>query len=625
MIKLRRELTLLDIFCMASGAMISSGLFILPAIIYKGCAGSVILVYITAAIMILPAVLSKAELSTAMPKSGGAYFYIERTLGSGLGLFSGLANWFSIALKSAFALVGMAVFIDIIMKSLINVHINEDLLMKIIATICCIFFMILNILSVKHTSRFQILLVAILLLILIAFVIEGVTQIEVRKFEPFFPESFTLWKFIATTGMVFVSYGGLTTVGSIGEEVRNPSRSLPLGMFLAWSLVSFLYFAVVSITVGVMDHARLSESMTPISDAARVLLGTPGYVVLAIAAMTAFITTANAGILSASRSLMSMSRDNLLPNFLAYINQRFHTPHISILITSFFMIAAIVMLNIEQLVKTASTLMIILYTLENICVIVMRESKIESYRPTFKTPLYPAPQIAAIIAYGILIVAMGWIPLIISASFMIISASWYFIYISKRVSRQSALMHVVERVTDMQIKTSTLENELRDILLERDMITADRFDQLISSCEILDIQQDLPHETVLKMIAEKLAGRLDISAPTFFERLVERESQGSTVITPGLAIPHVIVDGEKKFDIMMVRSKQGIKFVHAPDPVHCIFVLAGTRDERNYHLRALMAIAQVAQQDNFMQKWLGARDSEALRNIVLLSTRTRTL
>jgi mannitol/fructose-specific phosphotransferase system IIA component (Ntr-type) len=318
-----------------------------------------------------------------------------------------------------------------------------------------------------------------------------------------------------------------------------------------------------------------------------------------------------------------MSRDQLLPAPLARVNSRFKTPHLSILLTGGFMIAAIVFLDIESLVKTASTLMIILFILVNASVIIMRESRIQSYRPKFKSPLYPYIHIFAIIVYSVLIIDMGKVPLLITASFVVLSTAWYFLYVSKRVSRASAVMHIVERVTAKELKTVTLENELRDVLLQRDDIIEDRFDKLIRECEILDIQGKKSAEDVFRQASEILKNRLDINEYVLFEKFLHREAEGGTVIQPGFAIPHIVVDGENKFDILLVRDVDGIDFPHAPDPVKIMFVLAGSQDQRNYHLRVLMAIAQIAQEKGFEQRWLAARDAAAIRNLILLSTRKR--
>jgi APA family basic amino acid/polyamine antiporter len=305
------------------------------------------------------------------------------------------------------------------------------------------------------------------------------------------------------------------------------------------------------------------------------------------------------------------------------VNNRFKTPHVSILFTSGFMVTAIIFLDIEMLAKTASTLLIILYILANASVIMMRESRIQSYRPKFRSPLYPYIHILAIIAYAVLIVDMGKVPLLICGGFIGLSAAWFWLYVSRHVSRASAVMHIVERVTDRELKTVTLENELRDILLERDDIIEDRFDQLIKECKILDVEGKKPAEKIFRQVSTILAKKLEADEYVLLEKFLHREAEGGTVIQPGFAIPHIVVEGESKFEILLVRAVDGIDFRHAPDLVKIMFVLAGSKDERNYHLRALMAIAQIAQEKDFEQRWLSARDAEALRNLILLSARKR--
>jgi APA family basic amino acid/polyamine antiporter len=616
MAQLKKQLGLLEVFSIASGAMISSGLFVLPAIAYDRAGPAVILSYAIAAFLILPSAFSKAELATAMPKAGGTYFFVERSLGPVLGIFTGFANWFSLALKSAFAIVGMAVLIEMLIWGS-----SSPVGMKIIAVICCCGFTVINILSVKHTGRFQSLLVVILLIILTAFVITGAPKLQAVKYSQFFSSG---WRaIIATAGLVFISYGGLTKVASISEEIKNPGRNIALGMLLAWFVVSVFYVLAVVVTVGVTTDVELKASLAPLSLAASKFMPAFGYAALAIAAFAAFVTTANGGILTASRSPMSMSRDRLLPNVLAQISTRFSTPYISIIITSAFMIAAILLLDIEILVKTASTMMIILFVLDNISVIVMRESKIQSYRPTFRCPLYPYLHVASVVAYIALLVDMGTIPLSICGLFIIFSAAWYFLYVRRYVSRASAVMHVVERVTDRQLKTVTLENELRDILLERDEIIEDRFDRLIRDCTILDIEQKTDSEQLFRQVADLFAKQFDENEYVIFEKMLAREAEAGTVVQPGLAIPHVVIEGQNKFGIVLVRAKQGVSFPKSPEPVKIMFFLAGSKDERNYHLRALMAIAQIAQEKDFEQRWLAARDIEGIRNLILLSTRKR--
>ncbi len=620
--KLKKNLGLLDVFSVAAGAMISSGLFVLPAIAFRQAGPSMVASYVLASILILPSVFTKAELATAMPRAGGTYFYVERSLGGLWGLFCGLSNWFSLALKSAFAIVGIALFVRMFCESAFEHSINTVTL-KAVAVGCCLFFGTLNIISVKHTTRFQNLLVMFLVAVLGLFVVVGIlsSSIKVTRFEDFAP--YGRLPILITAGTVFISFGGLTKVASIAEEVRQPGKLLPMGMLLAWLVVSFFYGAVVFITVGVLDADVLTKSDAPISSAANVFLGLPGLVLLSLAAMAAFITTANGGILAASRCPMAMSRDHLLPPRLARVNKRLQTPIHSVVLTCGFMIVAIVFLELELLVKTASAMMLLLFLLDNASVIIMRQSKIQSYRPKFKAPFYPWLQVTIILLYLLLLIEMGAVPLLITGAFLLLSIVWYWVYAAKRASKDSAVMHVVQRVTDKQIKSPTLENELRDILFERDNIIADRFDTLLNECTILDIVEEKPAQEVFEQAAAVFSEKLDIDRQILVDKLLAREAEGSTVLETGLAIPHVVITGEHKFAVLPVRASAGINFPHAGDPVKTVFFLAGTKDERNYHLRALMAIAQIVQEKDFYNRWFAARNVQALRNLLLLSKRKR--
>ena len=158
--KLKKELNALDVFSIAAGAMISSGLFVLPAIAYKNAGIGMFFSYLFAGIVMLPALFSKLELTTAIPKAGGTYFFSERILGTGAGVVNGFANWFSISLKSAFALVGIGVFAGLLFPNI------TELQLKLIAAGACILFTLVNLFSVKLSGKLQVTLVGFLILIL---------------------------------------------------------------------------------------------------------------------------------------------------------------------------------------------------------------------------------------------------------------------------------------------------------------------------------------------------------------------------------------------------------------------------------------------------------------------------
>ncbi|MBW1839357.1 MAG: amino acid permease [Deltaproteobacteria bacterium] len=613
--RLKKELSLIDVFAIAAGAMISSGLFVLPGLVFARVGPAMILSYLIAAILIIPSMLAKAELATAMPKAGGTYFFIERSLGPVMGTYGGLANWFSLSFKSAFALIGIEIFAKILIPGI------SEMQIKIIAVAFCLLFALLNIFSVKLTGRVQVVLVFCLLAVIVLYIGRGFISTHPDRYIPFMPTG--IWSVFSAAGLVFISFGGLTKIASVAEEVKNPSRDIPLGMFLAFCVVSLLYILAAGVTVGIVDGIKLGGSSIPLSLGAREIMGVGGFVVLSVAAVIAFVTTANAGILAASRSPMSMSRDQLLPGVFSKVNKHYKTPHIAILFTTGFMIVVILFLSLEDLVKTASTLMIILFMMVNISLIVMRESKIQNYQPKFRAPFYPWLSVAALISYTFLLFGMGLVPLLISGGFYGLGCIGYWSYSRIRVHRKSALMHFVERITARELKSKTLEKELREIVIERDEIIEDRFDMLIKQCEIIDLPGSMPLEGVFQKIAEILARRMQSDRKVLFSRFMEREKQSGTVIGHGLAIPHVIVPGAKKLEIVLVRCRKGLQFSGSSQPVHTMFILAGSMDERNYHLRALMAIAQIAKEAEFEKKWLAARNEDELRDVILLSSRAR--
>ncbi len=610
---LKRALGSVEIFSISSGAMISSGIFVLPAVIFKMVGPSTLLAYILAAFLVIPAMLSQMELSTAMPKSGGAYFFVHRSLGPLFGTFAGFANWFSIALKSAFALVGIGIFLTPLFPT-------SEFTVRTIALVFTLIFFLLNLCGAKKSGIFQVGMVFFLILLLSIYILFGFEHVKVNRFEPF---RITGWKDILTaTGMIFISFGGLTKIASVAEEVHDPSRDIPKAMFSSFLIVSLLYILAVFVTIGVLDQSVLEKSLTPLSSGANFFLGKSGFIALSIAGILAFVTTANAGILSASRIPLAMARDGLLPSLFSRVSEKRGAPTVALLATSAFMAFVISLLSLEVLVKVASTMMLILFTLVNISVILMRESGIHSYQPFFRSPLYPFSQIIGSLIYTFLIFEMGFVPLLLTALFFILSTLWYVVYSRRVETRKSAFLHVVERITSKKMRSANLPNELREILLKRDRLVEDRFDRLIKESVIMDIDEELDIKGLFSLLSKTLSNRIKTDSNTIFNLLMEREQETTTVVMPGLAIPHIVVEGEHQFDIVVVRSRKGITFSPDKKKVNVVFTLAGTMDERNFHLKCLMSIAQIVNNRKFLETWLSVRNTEELRNVIILGRRT---
>jgi amino acid transporter/mannitol/fructose-specific phosphotransferase system IIA component (Ntr-type) len=615
---LSRELGLFEIFCIASGAMISSGLFILPGLGFAKAGPALILSYAIASLLIIPPMLSKAELSTAMPKAGGTFFFIDRSMGPMMGTIGGFAAWFSLSFKSAFALVGIGVFTILLNPGFSEIHI------KLIAVFFCIVFTIINIRGVKHTGKTQMAIVIGLLSLIVFYIISGFFFIQTSNFSNFAPYGYG--SIFSTSGLIFVSFGGLTKVCSVAEECKEPGRNIPLGMFLSWGIISLLYLLVIFITIGLTNPSELGTSLTPISLGADAIpiLGGIGGGIMAIAAILAFISTANAGILAASRDPMAMGKDQLIPQSFAKLSKQ-GTPFFSIIFTSFFMIFVILFLDLESLVKTASLLKILLFLFVILSLIIMRESKIPHYRPKFRSPFYPWVQLVGIGGLVFLIFEMGFIPMFLVGVFILLGFLWYWFYARDKIWREYSLLHLVERVTGNKKTGYLLGEELREILIQRDNVTEKRFENLLKKCEIIDIFKYQRPDKFARLIANRLAERLNIDKNKLFNLLMNKEKDSNVMIHPGIAILSNIIDGRDKFEIIFVRSKKGIMLFDDTKPIHAFFVVVSTSEHQSFYMHSLMWIVQMAEEIDFEKKWLDAKDENELRKIILSSWSKRKM
>ncbi|MBL7016900.1 MAG: amino acid permease [Kiritimatiellales bacterium] len=608
---LKRHLGLLHVFCISSGAMISSGIFILPGIAHAQAGPAVTLSYLIAALLAMTGMLSIAELSTAMPKAGGDYFFATRTMGPAVGTISGLLTWLSLSLKTAFALVGMSAFT--------RLFLSIDI--RLIGLTLCVFFTLLNGFGVEKAGRFQVFLVIGLLILMVGYVILGMPAVQIRHFEPFAPHGYGA--VFATAGLVFVSFGGLLKTSSVAEEVQNPGKVIPLALIFSLLIISFLYILMVFVTSGTVPASKLDGSLMPITEGARAFLGKNGAIAMSIAAILAFISTANAGIMAASRYLLAMSRDHLLPLHLGYIHPKHNVPSVAILTTG-TVISISLFLDLTLLVKAASTVLILAYILANLSLIILRESHIQNYRPIFSAPLYPWFPIIGIIGCALLVVEMGAPVLWLTALLIGAGAFVYWFYGRIKSERDYALRHLVARITAREISNGNLESELKTIIRERDEIVADRFDQIIETCPVLDLSGAHALPEFFQKASEALAEPLAMDAAEINERLIAREQESNTAISADIAIPHIIMEGEGHFEILLARCREGINFSEESPDVKAVFVLAGTPDDRNFHLRALSSIAQIVQDPKFLKRWIAAKNATALRDIILLGRRQRT-
>jgi len=427
---------------------------------------------------------------------------------------------------------------------------------------------------------------------------------------------------LITSGFIFISFGGLLKVANISEEVINPKRNIPLGMISSVIVVTILYTLVTYVITGTLNPTVFIDSLTPVADSAKIIMGNAGYIMIIIASLLAFFTTANAGIMSASRYPLALSRDQLLPSQLSILHGKYKTPVISTIITGIIIYLSL-LLPLEVLVKSASTVILTSYVLTNISVIILRESKITNYKPSFKTPFYPYLQIFSFILFTFFIVDLGKDAIEISLVFLFLSFCVYMFYGKKIKSRESALLHLMKRITDNRLTENIIEDELREILVNRDNIEQDNFDKLIKESEVIDIDETISFENLLNKIVNDISDEIGVNKEELISLFLERQKECNTAVSDFLAIPHIIIDGENKMFMKIIRCSSGIKFTEKENSVKAVFLFGGTQDKRVLHLKTIMAMATLVENKDFQKKWIQSDGIVELKNLMILSSRKR--
>ncbi|MEM1415460.1 MAG: amino acid permease [Myxococcota bacterium] len=425
--KLERRLGLTSVIAISIGAMLGSGLFVLPGLASALTGPSIFLAYAAAAVLVLPAALSKAELATAMPTSGGTYVYIDRAFGPLAGTIAGLGLWLSLLLKSAFALVGFGAYLAVLV----------DLPLTPTALALLALVVLLNVMGVKKVGRVQVGVVAIALVALTGLSLVGAPAVEARAFRPLFPAGGE--GFLGAVAFVFISYAGVTKVAAVAEEVENPDRNLPRGILYSLGLVSLVYTGVTLVLVGRVPLEALQSDLRPIHTLAEAVFGPTLAAAFAVLGVITMTSMANAGLLASSRFPFAMARDQLLPGAFSWVQPRFLTPVTSIAVTALIMAAALVLFDVAKIAKLAGSFMIVAFVGVNLTVVLLRETDTQWYKPSFKTPWYPWMQLLGTLGGVALLVQLGLLALAAMAVMVFLGAAVFFAYGRRRTARVGLL------------------------------------------------------------------------------------------------------------------------------------------------------------------------------------------
>ena len=436
---LERKLGLFSVVIISISAMLGSGLFVLPALAMlqmgggSSPAGGIWLAYLLAALVILPAAISKSELATAMPVSGGSYVFIERTFGPLIGTISGLGLWGTFMLKSSFALIGFKAYLWVI-EDIMKLDIN----LEYASLILLVLIVVINILGVKRIKKVQTPIVLISTLFLFLTCILAIFTVELNWNAVFSRDAFgSGWESVASTAaFVFVSYAGVTKIAAVGGEIKNPSNNIPKGILLSLLICSALYVFVTLIMAASVDPSSYMEEGTlharedPVYIFANEVGGYNFGILASLLAVLTMTSMALAGIMASSRFLFAMARDSLLPDFLEDVHGKFETPHWAIISTGLAMGLAITFLPVHDVAELASGFQIMIFIIINCSVIILRLSRSSHswYDPEWKSPLFPFFQVIGIITSAVLLYLMGTKAIYGAVATIILGSIMYYSY-----------------------------------------------------------------------------------------------------------------------------------------------------------------------------------------------------
>ncbi|MCS3633214.1 amino acid transporter [Salinibacter ruber] len=427
--ELERTLGLVPALAIGTGTMVGAGIFVFPGLAAGRAGPAAMLSFAIGAVIALLVALPTSELATAMPESGGGYFFVSRALGTLLGCMVGIGQWLGLIFASAFYLIGFGHYLSDLAREL---GVNLPLPVVGLAFGMGILLTGVSVTGTENTGDLQNWIVGSLLAILAGFLGHGGLDAlgvfgRQQTPEAFFP--YGTMPVLTTAALVFTSYLGFVQIATVAGEIKAPSRNLPRSMIGSVLLVGTLYVLTIFISTSLLGSEPLAEmGETAAVNVGRSIAGTFGAAALLGGGLLATLSSANASILSASRSIYALSRDELVPSQVERINRRYRTPHVALLLTGGIIVALILFGRVEVLAEVASLLHLFMYGLICVALLVLRQSPPDGYQPSFRCPGYPVvPVLGALTSFG-LVAFMNPLSIAIGGGILLATAGWYLLY-----------------------------------------------------------------------------------------------------------------------------------------------------------------------------------------------------
>lgn len=372
---------------------IGAGIFALPAIVSIALDGFAVFGYIFCGIMMAAIMLCYAEIGSRVTSSGGSYAYVEAAFGSFAGF---IINWLFLF---GFGILSDAAIINIVADSLAVIFpVFKNLVARGLLFFILIGFMVvINVRGAKYGLGFVKFITIIKILPLIAIVIFGFSNIKSANLHW---ENLPSFKTFGNTILVlFFAFAGFETALNVSGEIKNPKRTIPLGILIAGFFVLIIYILLQTVTQGVLGTNMELVKSAPLAAVAEKIIGPAGGIILLIAAAVSCFGNVSGDLLLTPRLLFAGANDGIFPKFLGKVHPKFATPYWAIMVYGSLIFGLSISGGFKQLAILASAAILIIYLAVILAGIQLR-NKEENAEKSFRMPgglIVPFIAIASII------------------------------------------------------------------------------------------------------------------------------------------------------------------------------------------------------------------------------------
>lgn len=403
--ELRRDLGLLQAVFTVVGIVIGSGIFALPAVVFAAARapGLGVAAWALGGLISLAAALTVAELTAAMPKSGGTYVYLREAYGEWMAFLQG---WSSFLAYTSAMQAALAMLLTTYLGALVPL---SPLAQSAVGVGAILVLTAVNIYGVRFGGLVQVVATAGKLIPIGLLILFGLAQFNPDHLQPILPEGNLLQALAGAVLPVLWAYDGWMNVGLLAEEVRNPQRNLPLALIGGLLLVAAVYTAFTSALVGVIPMEQLTGFEKPVVPMAQALFGQGGSWLITLGMVVSMFGTLNGLTLTGPRYYYAMARDRLFPGaaWVAQLHPRYQTPAPSLLICAAWAIVLLFSGTFEQLLNLVVFVAWLFYVLSMGAVFVLRRTRPEMHRP-YRVWGYPVVPLVGI-GSGIWILWNSWL------------------------------------------------------------------------------------------------------------------------------------------------------------------------------------------------------------------------